>query len=44
VPEAGESEMDARRRAERVSLDIQMLLLNEMYQPGRVGLKWKEVE
>ena len=40
VPEAGESDADARRRAQKVSLDIQMTLLNEMYQPERLGLRW----
>jgi cytochrome P450 len=44
VPETGESDLDAKERAKRVSLDIQMSLLNEMYQPGRVGLKWAEVK
>jgi cytochrome P450 len=44
VPEKGESEVEARTRAGRVSLDIQQSLLNEMYQPERVGLKWNEVE
>jgi cytochrome P450 len=44
VPEKGESDVDARHRAERVSRDIQQSLLNEMYQPERVGLAWKEVE
>jgi hypothetical protein len=36
--------VEARERAERVSMDIQMTLLNEMYQPGRVGLVWAKVE
>ena len=40
VPDAGESVTDARKRAQGVSLDIQMTLLNEMYKPERVGLKW----
>ncbi|KAH3960594.1 hypothetical protein HBI04_173500 [Parastagonospora nodorum] len=44
VPEMGEEVVEARERAERVSMDIQMTLLNEMYQPGRVGLMWAEVE
>ncbi|KAH6110121.1 hypothetical protein HBI69_153820 [Parastagonospora nodorum] len=44
VPEMGEEVVGARERAERVSMDIQMTLLNEMYQPGRVGLMWAEVE
>jgi cytochrome P450 len=44
VPEIGESELEARERAKRVSLDIQMSLLNEMYQSDRVGLRWAEVE
>jgi cytochrome P450 len=43
VPETGESEVDAKERTKMVSLDIQMTLLNEMYQPERVGLKWVEV-
>ena len=41
-PEMGESSLDAQARAMKTSLDIQMTLLNEMYQPGRVGLKWVE--
>jgi cytochrome P450 len=40
VPEAGENLESARERIQRISLDIQMTLLNEMYQPERVGLKW----
>ncbi|KAH5770081.1 hypothetical protein HBI88_144740 [Parastagonospora nodorum] len=44
VPEMGEEVVEARERAERVSMDIQMTLLNEMYQPGKVGLMWAEVE
>lgn len=44
VPELGESNQDARERAGRASLDIQMSLLNEMYKPERVGLKWAEVK
>jgi hypothetical protein len=44
VPEMGESDLDAQERAKRVSLDIQMSLLNEMYKPCRVGLKWAEVK
>ncbi|KAF1828349.1 cytochrome P450 [Decorospora gaudefroyi] len=44
VNEEGEGEEEARRRAERVSLDIQMSLLNEMWKPERVGLRWEEVE
>jgi cytochrome P450 len=44
VPEMGESDQDVKERAKRVSLDIQMSLLNEMYQPGRVGLKWADVK
>lgn len=43
VPEMGEEAVEARKRAERVGRDIQMTLLNEMYQPGRVGLEWVEV-
>ncbi len=43
VPEMGESNMDAKERAKMVSLDIQMTLLNEMYKPERVGLRWVEV-
>lgn len=44
VPEMGELKLEARERAKRASLDIQMSLLHEMYQPGRVGLKWAEVQ
>ncbi|KAH8690389.1 cytochrome P450 monooxygenase-like protein [Phaeosphaeriaceae sp. PMI808] len=44
VPEMGESDADAKERAKMVSLDIQMALLNEMYKPERVGLKWVEVQ
>ncbi|KAF2647676.1 cytochrome P450 [Lophiostoma macrostomum CBS 122681] len=44
VPDSGESPLDARRRAQTISLDIQMTLLNEMYQPERLGLKWVGVE
>jgi cytochrome P450 len=40
VPETGESIADARERAQRTSLDIQMTLLNEMYRPERLGLRW----
>lgn len=42
VPEVGELPADARKRAQQVSLDIQMTLLNEMYQPERLGLRWVE--
>jgi cytochrome P450 len=38
-PEMGESSWDAQAWAVRTSLDIQMTLLNEMYQPERIGLK-----
>jgi cytochrome P450 len=44
VPEGGESLGDARKRAQEKSLDIQMTLLNEMYRPESVGLKWVEVK
>jgi len=37
VPEMGEEVVQARKRAESVGIDIQMTLLNEMYQPGRWG-------
>ena len=40
IPEGSESLQQARRRAQDVSLDIQMTLLNEMYRPERVGLSW----
>jgi len=42
VPERGETLAEARKRAQKVSLDIQMTLLNQMYKPQRVGLKWIE--
>ncbi|KAF2806680.1 cytochrome P450 [Mytilinidion resinicola] len=42
VPEKGETLVEARKRAQKVSLDIQMTLLNEMYQPQSLGLKWTE--
>ncbi|KAF1969837.1 cytochrome P450 [Bimuria novae-zelandiae CBS 107.79] len=44
VPEMGESPADSQKRAQQISLDIQMTLLNEMYQPERLGLKWVEVD
>jgi cytochrome P450 len=44
VPEGHESPAEARKRAQMVSLDIQMTLLNEIYQPERIGLKWLDVE
>jgi cytochrome P450 len=44
VPENGESQVDVQKRAQRISLDIQMTLLNEMYQPERLGLKWEEAK
>ena len=44
VPEGDESPAEARKRAQMVSLDIQMTLLNEIYQPERIGLKWLDVE
>ncbi|KAF2874783.1 cytochrome P450 [Massariosphaeria phaeospora] len=40
VPENGETLKEARARAQKASLDIQMTLLCEMYQPQLVGLKW----
>ncbi|KAF2450132.1 cytochrome P450 [Karstenula rhodostoma CBS 690.94] len=43
VPEIGESSTNARKKAQRISLDIQMILLNEMYKPERPGLRWVEV-
>ena len=44
VPETGESIADARERAQRICLDIQMTLLNEMYQPERLGIRWVEMK
>ena len=43
VPESGETVEAARKRAQAVSMDIQMTLLNEMWKPERVGLRWVEV-
>ncbi|KAF2122013.1 cytochrome P450 [Lophiotrema nucula] len=40
VPETSESIADSRKRAQRISMDIQMTLLNEMYKSERVGLRW----
>jgi len=40
VPEAGETMKDARERVQRISMDIQMTLLNEMYRPETLGLRW----
>ena len=40
VPEKGETVSEARKRAQNVSLDVQMVLLNEMHQPQSLGLKW----
>jgi cytochrome P450 len=44
VPENGESLGGARRRAQNVSLDVQMTLLCEMFKPERVGLRWTSRE
>lgn len=38
VPDENESPTEARKRAQMLSLDIQMTLLNDMYHPERLGL------
>ncbi|KAF2112334.1 cytochrome P450 monooxygenase-like protein [Lophiotrema nucula] len=41
VPEKGETIEMARKRTVRLAEDIEMRLLNEMRQPGKVALKWR---